>query len=201
MAQRDSVTSGHQAAHELEATRQLGSQCDNPDIRPRRSHDVEDVARGKVTVWNSSDVPDRARSGGRPLSDIRWRAKAFGRLRAGVCRVDEVTFEMCRERAGASRRARGSCLCHLRQNTAQLTRRAGHRRRTKSRYAVSRQSRRNSRHWLTRIERVMPIDTVHVHVDEARDDVALAGVDNGRSTHVGADRWFDRRYMTSLNDE
>ena len=47
----------------------------------------------------------------------------------------------------------------------------------------------------------MPIDAVNVHVDEARDDVALAGVDNGRSTHVGADRRFDRRYMTSLNDE
>jgi hypothetical protein len=47
----------------------------------------------------------------------------------------------------------------------------------------------------------MPIDAVNVHVDEARDDVAFAGVDDRRPIHVGAGCLFDRRYTTALDNE
>jgi hypothetical protein len=200
MTERDSVTGGHQATHELEASRQLGSQRDDSDIWPRRSNDVEDVTRGKFAVASSS-VRDSARRIGHPVRDMRWQSNAFGGLCAGVRRVDEVAFQMRRQYARASGRARGSRPCYLRKNAAQLARRAGHGRRTKRGHAIAWQPRRNSRHRLTRIERVIPFDAVNVHVDEARDDVALAGVDDCRPTHVGAGCLFDRRYTTALDNE
>jgi hypothetical protein len=201
MTERDPVTGGHQATHELEAARQLGSQRDDSDIWPRSSNDVEDVTRGKFAVASSSDVRDSARRIGHPVRDMRWQSNAFGGLCAGVRRVDEVAFQMRRQHARASRRARGSRPCYLRKDAAQLARCAGHGRRTKRRHAISWQSRRNSGHRFTWIERVMPIDAVNVHVDEARDDVAFAGVDDRRPIHVGAGCLFDRRYTTALDNE
>src|SRR5580704_4555403 len=116
------------------------------------------------------------------------RSQARGRLRAAICRIDEIALEMRGQHARAVRRRYAPKLRDLIEHRAQSLRRTRDRRRTERRHAPTRQIDSHRADRASAIERVAPIHAMDVDVDEAWDDGVAGEIDDaitGGNTRVG----------------
>ena len=90
---------------------------------------------------------------------------------------------------------------HLFEDAAERVGRTRHRRGTERGDAVLRQQRRHRRDRIAVVQRVVPLDAVHVHVDEPGHDVAVSGLDNRGARRIDARRSLNRRDAIAVDDE
>ena len=129
---------------------------------------------------------------------IRRPPKTAARLRAPVFRVDEVALEMRGQNARAAGHRRLASVPHLVQYSPQRVGTARDSRRTERGHAVPRKSRGDGPERVAPVERVEPLYTVHMDVDEAGNDVVVlqrADVTRDASDRISAMRPWS---MTSV---
>ena len=156
------MAGGDERANQIERAGGLGSDRDDPDVRPGVGNLGDDVGAGELPLGEGP---------------AGWEPEAVERLRALELRVDEVALEVRRQDpcAGPLRRRPGRA--HRLQHAAQRRRPARNRRRTERGDPVARQAPGHVANRVGAVERVHTLDAVHVDVDEAGDDVVAREVE------------------------
>jgi hypothetical protein len=86
------------------------------------------------------------------------------------------------------------------KHAAEIVRRARNGRGAERRDPVARKQRRDARDCTFAVESIVPVKTVHVHIDEARRDKAVTRVDDCCAFRIDAAR-FDSHDSAGVDDQ
>jgi hypothetical protein len=118
-----------------------------------------------------------------------------------VIGIDEVALEVGRQDARAVRHEPDTSPGDVSKNARQRLRPARNRGRTKRCDTISRKSRRHFCHRVARIQRVVSLDAMYVHIDEARYDVAVVDRDDAGAGGIDASIGLDRHNSGAVDKE